>query len=242
LSRAPRRHRPSRQWRAASPPQSPLQRQTRDERSTHAPHLLPPTAVLVELADGDAAERQVVGGVEDVIDAEINPGRVDAVTGAQIEKRVLVGRQLVAGAVDLRLVGNGNDLGRRSSWAVDSVDERCSPSLPTAPTTASTPSKLLSIALLLTVPVSTMSCPRKPGAAHVGVVGDGGADRCGVIVVVAAVEARDLAGDVDGLAGGAANSGGGELAITVPAMLSPPWLTGVMPLTVVNAPTPAGVM
>ena len=50
--------------------------------------------------------------------------------------------------------------------ARDSVDERCSPSLPTAPTTTSTPSVNRSIALLLAFPVSTMSCPRKLGAAH----------------------------------------------------------------------------
>ena len=75
-----------------------------------------------------------------------------------------------------------------SSWAVDSTDERRSPSLPTAPTATSIPAMFSSIKLLLAVPVSTMSCPQtgcsspiyvhrnqvqltnicpqKPGAAH----------------------------------------------------------------------------
>src|SRR6266545_3889357 len=49
---------------------------------------------------------------------------------------------------------------------MDSVDERRSPSLPTAPTATAIPSISSSITLLLAVPVSTMSCPQKPGAAH----------------------------------------------------------------------------
>src|SRR5512147_2041755 len=49
---------------------------------------------------------------------------------------------------------------------MDSVDERRSPSLPTAPTATSVPSISLSIPLLLAVPDPTMSCPQKPGAAH----------------------------------------------------------------------------
>src|SRR5512132_1711075 len=53
-----------------------------------------------------------------------------------------------------------------SSRAMDSVDERRSPSLPTAPTATSVPSISLSIPLLLAVPDPTMSCPQKPGAAH----------------------------------------------------------------------------